>query len=498
MTGTPPTITHGDHQVAPSERTTTVEVHDRPLSWVESHRFVPRTFVQPGLGFLRQEAAGGIVMLLAAIAAIAWANSPASDGYFALFGTKIEIAFGEFHFHHLSELTVQEWINDALMAIFFFVVGLEIKRELVVGELRDPKAAALPAVAALGGMAVPAGIYLLVNTVLLPEAGVAKGWGIPMATDIAFAVGIVSLAGRKVPVAAKLFLLALAIVDDLGAIIVIALFYTAELSVPWLVAAAVGLLVVHGMKRVDVRSIAAYVVVGAFVWLATLESGVHATVAGVALALMTPVAAFYDPRKFAATAAPLVARVDAYLPSDKALHEADHHTIDRVQSIIDDLQRLARESLPPLSRLQFRLASLSSFIIVPLFAFANAGVVISGEAIGGAGTDPIMLGVLFGLLVGKVVGVTGGAWIAVRLGIGRMPARTTWRHLVGLGLLAGIGFTVALFVAALSFDDPSQLDSAKIGIFAASLLAGVAGFAWLRACPEAEPAEAPHEPVHTG
>jgi Na+:H+ antiporter, NhaA family len=463
-----------------------VEVPDRPLSWAESHRFVPRTFVQPGLGFLRTEAAGGVVMLLAALVAIAVANSPLGDRYFEVFGTQIEIAFGGFHFHHLSELTVREWVNDGLMTIFFFVVGLEIKRELVVGDLRDPKAAALPAIAALGGMAVPAAVYLLFNVGLFADAGAPKGWGIPMATDIAFAVGIVSLVGRRVPVAAKLFLLALAIVDDLGAIIVIALFYTAELSFGWLAAAAVGLLVVHAMKRVDVRSVPAYILVGAFVWLATLESGVHATVAGVALALMTHVAAFYDPARFAAAAAPLVARVEAYLPADRPLHEADHHTVQRVQSIIDDLQRLSRESLPPLARLESRLSSYASFLVVPLFAFANAGVVVSGDAMRGAAGDPILLGVLVGLLGGKVVGVTAGAWLAVRLGIGRLPAHTTWRHVIGLGLLAGVGFTVALFVAALSFTDPANLDSAKIGIFAGSLLAGVAGYVWLRRIPEVD------------
>ncbi len=458
-----------------------------PNSWVESERFVPTTFVQPALRFFRQESAGGVVMLLAAIVALVWANSPAADSYFALVDTKIEIVFGDFHFHHLSELTVQEWINDAAMVIFFFVVGLEIKRELVVGELNDPRAAALPAIAAVGGMLVPASIYLLFNLSILPGAGAEPGaWGIPMATDIAFAVGIVAMLGRRVPVSAKLFLLALAIVDDVGAILVIALVYTEELFAAWLVAAVLGLVAIYVMNKLAVRSVVAYVIVGSFVWLAMLESGVHATLAGVAIALLTPVTSFYDPRAFDERARPLVDKVDAYLPDDVPLHKADHHTMERVGSIISDLRRLSNETLPPLTRLEFRLAPISSFVVVPLFALANAGVAISGEAIGGAASDPVLLGVLFGLVVGKTVGVTGFAWAAVRLGLGRMPYNTTWRHVVGLAMLSGIGFTVALFVASLSLEG-AALDSAKIGIFAGSLVAGVGGFAFLRYSP------APHE-----
>ncbi len=451
-----------------------------PDSWKDSHRFVPRAFVQPTLSFMRLEASGGIVMLVAALLAIAWANSPWGEQYFALFEATIEIAFGGFHFEHLSELTVRDWVNDALMVIFFFVVGLEIKRELVVGELRDPKAAALPAMAALGGMVVPAAFYLLFNVSLFD--GEPRGWGIPMATDIAFAIGVVSMVGRRVPVQAKLFLLALAIVDDLGAILVIALFYTDSVSLLWLAAAAVGLAAMYVMQRVEIRSIIAYLVVGVFVWLAVLESGVHATVAGVAIALLTPVKSFYDPRKFAPRARELVSRAEAYVPDGTTdLTDLGHHAAERVQIVLQDIRRLASESIAPLDRMEFALARWSSFLVVPVFAFANAGVAISGDAIAGAASDPVLLGVFVGLLVGKVVGVTAFAWLAVALGIGKMPARTTWSHIIGVGMLSGIGFTVALFVAALSFDPGSDLlDSAKIGIFAASLLAGLGGYAWLR------------------
>ncbi len=454
-----------------------------PDSWSTSPRFVPTTFVQPALRFFRQESAGGVVMLVAAIIALVWANSPASASYFALFGTTIEIAFGDFHFHHLSELTVQEWINDAAMVLFFFVVGLEIKRELVVGELRDPRAAALPAIAALGGMVVPAAIYLLFNTVLLPGDGAAPtAWGIPMATDIAFAVGIVALLGRRVPVSAKLFLLALAIVDDLGAILVIALVYTDELAVGWLVAAVSGLLLLAGLNRLDVRASWLIHSVGVFIWLAMLESGVHATLAGVAVAFLTPVTSFYDPQLIDDYAQPIIDRIREYLPDDMPLHEADHHTMERVSALVTDLRRLSYETLPPLSRLQFRLSPVSSFVIVPLFALANAGVRIQGDAVAGALGDPVLLGVLVGLLVGKTVGVTGFAWLAIRFGLGRMPFHTTWRHMIGLGMLAGIGFTVALFVASLSVTG-TALDSAKLGIFGGSLLAGAGGYLFLRSGP---------------
>jgi NhaA family Na+:H+ antiporter len=447
-----------------------------PPSWTESGRFVPRTFVQPVLQFMRYEAAGGIFMLLAAIVAIVWANSPAGDSYFAFFGAQIEISFGGFHFHHLSELTVQEWINDAMMVIFFFVVGLEIKRELVVGELRDPRSAALPAIAAIGGMVLPAAIYLMFNA----GTEASHGWAIPMATDIAFAVGVVSLVGRRVPLGAKLFLLALAIVDDLGAILVIALFYTDSVALGWLAAGIAGLVAMYVMGRAGIRSMLAYLAIGVFVWLAILESGVHATVAGVAIALLTPVRSYFDPTKFRRRAETLVERVGEYLPDDQPLHAADHHTIERVSSMMSDLQRLSQETISPLDRLEQRLSPWASYVVVPIFALANAGVVVTGESLGSFFSEPVSVGVAAGLLFGKTFGVLGAAYLAVKLRLGKLPALTTWHHMAGMGMLAGIGFTVALFVSALSFEDPGRAAAAKIGIFAASLVAGILGFVWLR------------------
>jgi NhaA family Na+:H+ antiporter len=448
-----------------------------PPRWSASDRWVPRRFVQPVLTFMRMEAAGGIVMLVAAVVALVWANSALGDRYFELFDATVEISFGGHHLHHLSQLTVRDWINDAAMVLFFFVVGLEIKRELVAGELRDPRAAALPAIAAVGGMVVPALIYLAFNAG--GEGG--GGWGIPMATDIAFAVGVVSMMGTRVPIGAKLFLLALAIVDDLGAILVIALFYTEDMALGWLLAAGVGLVAIWLLERTGIRATLAYVACGVFVWLAMLESGVHATLAGVAIAMMTPVRTLYSPRRFAPRARHLVGEISALLPDDDDLTEVDNHTLDRVDARLRDLRHLAQETISPLDRLEQVLVPWSSYVVVPLFALANAGVVIAFGDLGSLLTHDVTLGVVLGLLVGKTIGVTAAAWLAVRLRLGRLPAHTTWRHMVGMGLLAGIGFTVALFVSALSFPASSALaDEAKIGIFLASLLAGLGGFAWLR------------------
>lgn len=437
---------------------------------------MPKTFVRPVLTFMRNEASGGIIMLAATVLALIWANSTFGHVYFDIFEAKIDIAFGGFHFNHLSELTVQEWVNDALMVVFFFVVGLEIKRELVVGELNDPRAAALPAIAALGGMILPAGIYLLLNV----GGPGSHAWGIPMATDIAFAVGVVALVGKSVPIGAKLFLLALAIVDDLGAILVIAIFYTEEIAFLWLVGAGVGLLVVQGMKRANIRAIPAYVAVGTVVWLCVLESGVHATVAGVALALMTPVHAYLHAGRFVPRATVLVERAAEYLPPGEEDTVIDHHTSERVEAVMSDMRRLTSESLAPLDRLELALSPWSSYVIVPIFALANAGVVVSLTDLKGVLGNSISLGIILGLLVGKTVGVTLFAWIAVKTGLGKLPPRTNWGHMIGMGLLAGIGFTVALFVASLANLEPENLDAAKIGIFGGSLVSGVLGYVWLK------------------
>jgi Na+:H+ antiporter, NhaA family len=433
----------------------------RHPTWAGSDRFVPRTFVQPFARFANIEAASGILLLIATGVALLWANSPWSGAYHQVFeGTRVGVEIGPIH---LDE-SLAEIINDGLMAIFFFVVGLEIKRELVVGELRDRRAAVLPVVAALGGMLVPALIYVWFTAGYGSEA--AAGWAIPMATDIAFAVGVVALLGPRVPVAAKLFILALAIADDIGAILVIALFYTSDLSMGWLAVAAGFLVLIGGAQRVGIRSSLFYGAAAVAVWYAMLESGVHATIAGVAVAFLTPAHPFYSSEEFEGKARDILDTFplgDSPEDDEKSDYEAEL------------LSSIATESIAPLNRLENRLLPWSSYLIVPLFALANAGVDLRGADVGELATNPVALGVAVGLVVGKTVGISLFAWLAVRVGWGRLPAATTWRHIIGVAALAGIGFTVSLFITNLAFDDPQLTDISKLGIFAGSLLAGILG-----------------------
>ncbi|MCB9373103.1 MAG: Na+/H+ antiporter NhaA [Microthrixaceae bacterium] len=445
----------------------------KPVSrpWSQSDRFVPRTFVRPAQRFMDQEAAGGIVMLVAAVVAIVWANSPLADSYVRLWESRVVLEIGGLV--DLSHLDLREWVNDGLMTFFFFVAALEMKRELSTGALSDRRAAMLPAVAALGGMLVPAAIYAAIN------AGTegAGGFGIPMATDIAFAVGVVTLLGRRVPIGARLFLLALAIVDDIGGIVVIAIFYADGLSFRWLALAAGGVAVAAAMNRVDIRSLVPYAVVGVFTWYALLQSGVHSTIAGVALGLLTPAWPYRSPRRFAPTARRMVDDIE------RSYHSAALTTVDveRTESTLDDIVRLAHESTSPLERLEHRLGPWTAYVIVPIFALANAGVVLSRESIADAATSTVGLGIFLGLVVGKTVGVSAATWLAVRFRLGVLPDGTTWGHVVGLAATAGVGFTVALFVTGLSFDSAALTSDAKIAILAASVVAGTLGYLLLRA-----------------
>ena len=433
----------------------------RHRTWVSSDRFVPKTFVRPFVRFSRVEAASGIVLLAAAIAAIAWANSPLSNSYHSILDEHISVEFLGFH---LNE-TVLELINDGLMAVFFFVVGLEIKRELVLGDLRDPRAAALPVMAALGGMVLPALIYIFLNVGAGGEA--IRGWGIPMATDIAFALGIVALLGSRVPPGAKLFLLAVAIADDIGAIAVIAVFYTEDLSAGYLAAAVLGLAIVWIAQKVGIRSLTFYVPVALAIWYLTLESGVHATLAGVALAFLTPAKPHYSAVEMDAKTRTILDEYPAEITSFHDQEHADHEALL--------VAEIARESVSPLNRMELSLVVWSSFLIVPIFALANAGVDFREISFGEAMGSTIALGVAAGLVIGKLIGITGFAWVAVRLNIGKLPPGTGWMHVVGLAAVAGIGFTVSLFVAGLAFTDPHLTDLAKVGIFTGSVVAGVTG-----------------------
>lgn len=432
----------------------------RHRTWATSERFVPKTFIRPFVRFSQIEASSGIILLIAAIAALIWANSPWADSYFSLLEQHLSVEFFGFH---LDE-SLLHLINDGLMAVFFFVVGLEIKRELVLGDLRDPKAAALPVMAALGGMVLPGLIYFGFNA----GTAAATGWGIPMATDIAFAIGIVALLGSRIPSGAKLFLLAVAIADDIGAIAVIAIFYTSDLSPGYLAAAVVGLILIWVAGKVHVRAMWFYVPMAFIVWYFTLESGVHATLAGVALGFLTPARPYYAPPEFDARARAIL---DEFPIEDLSEPRSQEHSEHEVLLLSD----IASEAVSPLSRMEHKLVAWSSFIIVPLFALANAGVDFRSVRLTQAITDRVALGVAAGLVVGKIVGISAASYGAVRFRLGKLPPGTSWQHVVGLSAVAGIGFTVSLFVAGLAFDEAGLADLAKVGIFLGSLVAGTIG-----------------------
>jgi Na+:H+ antiporter, NhaA family len=405
--------------------------------------------------FLDTEAAGGAVLLGAVIIAIVWANSPWQETYEALWGTELRIGLGE----HLLENDLRHWVNDGLMAIFFFVVGLEIKRELVEGDLSSVRSATLPAMAALGGMVVPALIFLVLNT---GEA--ARGWGIPMATDIAFALGALALIGSNLPPAFRVLLLSLAIVDDVGAIVVIAIFYSGGIRWAWL-GVALGLLgLILLIRRLRVWWVPLYVMVGAGVWFATLESGIHATIAGVALGLLTP-------------ARSLNTKELEQSPLPQWEDRSEGGTLPAEQARLHRLR--VTVSVPVTDRLEHILHPWTSYLILPVFAFANAGVPLSFQDLGRSASSPVTLGIISGLVAGKMLGISGFAWLSVRLGA-RLPKEFRWRHLVGLAALAGIGFTMSLFISGLAFQDPGLENEAKVGILAGSLLAASVGALILR------------------
>ncbi len=434
------------------------------LTWVDSDRWIPSRFVRPLNRFISIESAGGIVLLVAAVVALLWANAPFGESYENFWETHFDFSFAGIHL----EESLRKLVNDGFMAIFFFVVGLEIKRELVTGDLRYPKAAALPAIAALGGMIVPALLYLSFNG----GGEASQGWGIPVATDIAFSVGVVSLLGRRVPVGAKLFLLALAIVDDIGAIAVIAIFYTDTLYFGYLGAAIGGLVAVSVAARAGIRSMMFYVPVAIATWYFLLESGVHATLAGVALGMLTPVRSMYTDNEFHDRTSRILRRHDLSGSTPRAAERLDHDALE--------VSMIARESVSPLSRLEALLHPWSSFVIVPIFALANAGVRFAGMDLSEAVTHPVSLGVMIGLSLGKIVGISLFSWLAVRLRLGVLPRFAGWTHIVGLAAIAGIGFTVSLFVTGLAFDSALLADRAKIGIFVGSFASGVVGYLILR------------------
>ncbi len=420
----------------------------------------------PAQRFIQTEWVGSLLLLLAAVTALLWANSPFSESYYHLWESVVTLDLGILT---LSK-DLGHWINDGLMAIFFFVIGLEIKREFLHGNLSNRRSAMLPILAALGGMVVPALIYLALN----PSGEFSKGWGIPMATDIAFALGILGLVGRRIPSEVRIFLLALAVVDDIGAIMVIAVFYTASLSIEALAVGALLIVIILAMQRLGIRSIAAYLVVGVFFWLAIFESGIHATIAGVILGALTPSVPYLNPDDYQKKAS-------ALMSSLAEAESAGRHSAS--EAILGQLEELTASTEAPLERLERKVHPWSSYVVLPLFALANSGVALSGAAIQGAFESSVALGIMLGLIVGKLVGVLLFTWIGVKIGVALIPPGVSWGYLTGAALLAGVGFTVSIFITGLAFEDQAVIDQAKIGILMASLFAGVVGFTFLRLSP---------------
>ncbi|MPZ71785.1 MAG: Na+/H+ antiporter NhaA [Nitriliruptorales bacterium] len=431
----------------------------------KQQRVVTSVIVQPLQAFMHTEVAGGVFLLIAAAVALVWANSPAHESYERLWETPLSVTWGPF----AIEEALRDWVNDLLMAFFFFVVGLEIKRELVLGELRDVRAATLPLVCALGGMIAPASLYALLNT----SGPATSGWGVPMATDIAFAVGVLALVGARAPASLKVFLLTLAVADDLGAIAVIAIFYTRGLQVEWLAVAAAAVLVVLTLRRSGIRRYVWYVGVAGVLWLAIFESGVHATIAGVILGFLTPARPLHPPEAVSGLAERHLERLQMAAPDGVA--------DEREQATLMEVSRLAREGVSPLARLEHALHSWTSFLILPLFALANAGVRVAAGGFTSLLDEPVTIGIILGLVVGKPLGITIAAFITVKTGLGRLPRGVGWLEIVGVGLLGGVGFTVAIFIAGLAFEDTALTNAAKVGILLASATAGIVGAAFLAA-----------------
>jgi len=419
--------------------------------------------------FARHKLAGAGLLLLATVVALILANSPWAEAYHHTLHLEMHISLGSVSLtkslHHL--------INDGLMGIFFFLVGLEIKRELIAGELSSRRKAALPALAAVGGMVLPALLYVAIN----PEPPLRSGWGIPMATDIAFALGVLAVLGSRLPPGLKVLLTALAIVDDIGAVAVIAIFYTDQIATTALSVGLVGVGASIMMSRLGVRNALAYFLVGAAVWLAFLESGVHATIAALLMAFTIPARTSIDGTR-------LVDRLDSALarlrrmgpPSDKGLNRHDQ------QHLLDEVAAIRGAATAPLQNLEHALVPVVTFLILPVFALANAGVSLSGVGLE-ALTGGIALGVIVGLVLGKPLGIVAFTWLAVRLGVADLPQGVSWRHVLGIGLLGGIGFTMALFVGGLAFTSAAELEAAKVGILVASVVAGVVGLLVLRSTP---------------
>jgi len=438
----------GKEYIAPWER-----VFDRLLTPLEE--------------FIHRQTTSGVLLMICALAALYLANSQWSETYHHFLTMPFTIGVEGFQ---LSK-SLHHWINDGLMALFFFVVGLELKREILVGELANLQQALLPIIAAVGGMLMPALIYIAIN----PAGHTFNGWGIPMATDIAFALGALALLGKRVPRSLLTFLVALAIVDDLGAVTVIALFYTETLNVTALLAAGAVLALLLSLNLGGVRWPLPYILLGLVLWIAMLKSGVHATLAGILLAFTIPMRPKYDPLRFLAHIEGMVGQIRQTCQDGRNIL-----INDELRSRVRALGEGVRLVQAPAQILEHKMHLPSAYLVIPIFSLANAGIPIDGSSFGDVLGHPVALGVIAGLLGGKLLGIVGFSWLAVRFGISRLPPELNFAHIVGVGLMGGIGFTMSIFVAELGFAQfPQDLLMAKSGILTASLLAGVSGFAWL-------------------
>jgi len=420
----------------------------------------------PFENFLHAQTTTGLFLMFMTIVALILANSPLTEYYTHFFHTEIELNIGSWELSH----SVHHWINDGLMAIFFFIIGLEIKREILIGELSSIKVALLPILSAIGGMLFPALIYFSINSNTVG----ANGWGIPMATDIAFAISALVLLGKRVPPALVTFLVALAIVDDLGAVLVIALFYTEQIHMLPLALAGGSFLILIAFNRFGIHMILPYFIVGLFMWFFMLESGVHATIAGVIAAMAIPSMPKQAPHDFTERTKKLLDEYNTYPVCE------DHLIHERQKAILLSIKESINAIGTPAGRLEDDLHLPVALIIIPLFALANAGIAIDFNSIGATIMTPVSMGIIIGLIFGKVLGIFGVAWLAIKFKIATVPQGSTMNQIFGVAFLGGIGFTMSIFVADLAFiNNPELIFQAKIGILVASLFAGFFGYFWL-------------------
>ncbi|RDH86152.1 MAG: Na+/H+ antiporter NhaA [endosymbiont of Galathealinum brachiosum] len=417
--------------------------------------------------FIHRQTTSGLLLMAMAVIALILANGPFADAYLHFIHTPVSVEVGSWSLG----MSLHHWINDALMALFFFVVGLELKRELLVGELAKIRNATLPIAAAIGGMVVPALIYFAIN----PSGDAALGWGVPMATDIAFAIGALALLASRVPKALITFLVALAIVDDLGAVLVIAIFYTETISMMPLAIAGGIFLMLMMLNLAGIRKTTPYFILAALLWYALLQSGVHATLAGILGALSVPATPKYNPERFSQHVRGLMQRFDDSHQPDKSIM-----TNDALRSVVRTLENGVHSVQAPLQRLEHDWHMPVAYLIIPIFALANAGIPLEMSSLGETFSHPVMLGVSLGLILGKFIGITGACWLVLKMGIAELPKDTRFTQIAGVSLLAGIGFTMSIFVAQLGFShNEDLLLMAKTGILFASLLAGISGYVWL-------------------